>query len=97
MRERLVRAASRNALLAAGVAAAMIYRTRRPAGPRGLVISIVTISVVVGLTFVVATALQVNSRVDRWSWTTTLGAFFLSLIGVSIAATVAIRVALAFL
>src|SRR4051794_24689646 len=96
MRERLIRAASRNALLAAVVAALEIYRLERLGEPRRLAIRIGLMSVFLGLTSVVATALQVRSRVDRWSWMTTVGAFILSLVGVSIAAVVAIRVAPAF-
>lgn len=95
MRERLVRAASRNALLAAGVAGVMIYHQERRGGFRRPSFQIAAMALLLGLTFLVATALQVRSRVDRWSWTTTVGAFFLSLVGVSIAAAVALRVALA--
>jgi hypothetical protein len=95
-RERLARAISRNALLAAGVAAAMIYRYERVGWPRRRGVLLGVLGVVLGLTFLVATALQVRSRVDRWSWTTTFGAFLLSLIGVSIAMVAAIRVAMEF-
>ena len=96
MRERLVRAASRNALLAAGFTAAAIYRFEGRGGPRRQTILVVYLLVLFGLTFVVATALQVRSRVDRWSWTTTFGAFLLSMVGVSIAMVVALQIALAF-
>jgi hypothetical protein len=95
MRERLARAISRNALLAAGFAAIMIYRFERAGWPRRRVILLIYLGVLLGLTLLVATALQVRSRVDRWTWTT-LGAFVFSLVGVSVVMIAALWVAMAF-
>ncbi|HEY2154880.1 MAG TPA: hypothetical protein VGH33_04575 [Isosphaeraceae bacterium] len=95
MPERLIRAASRNALLAAGMSAVMIYRWEREGWPRNRVALLVFLSVALALTFLVATAWQARSRVDRWSWTTTLGAFFLTLAGVCVAFLTAIKAAVA--
>ena len=95
MRERLVRAATKNALLAAALSAVMIYRL----GGRGVRVGrtpvLLYLLVVFGLTFLVATAWQVRSRVDRWSWTSTAGGFFLSFAGVSAATVVVLRLAVA--
>lgn len=96
MRERLIGAASRNALIAAGFSAAMIYRWDRQGWPRRQAALLVYLFVSLGLTVVVATFCQVRGRVDRWSWTSTFGAFFLSFVGVSIAMVVAIRIAFSF-
>lgn len=94
MRERLFLAISRNALLAAGVAAVMIYQaSRRGMGRRP--IYWIVVAVALGLTVCIASALQVRSQVERWSWTTTLGAFFVSFIGVLIVMIVAVQGALA--
>jgi hypothetical protein len=95
MRERWVRAISRNTLLAAGLSAAMIWRweVRGWPGRRGLLL--IYLVVLLGLTIVAATVWQARSRVERWEWSSTVGAFFLSLVWVAIAVVAAVKVAVA--
>jgi hypothetical protein len=89
MRDKVIGILARNGTIAAGLLCAWLYRLHSR-GDALFTRRVLYGVVMVFVTFMLASAWQATSKVERWSWFTTLLAFVATLMVVNIATVVGI-------